>query len=209
VPLLAADAGSTALALPLLLAAALTVVSVARHPLARGAGADVRGVRRPGPARGPPPGAPVVHVTVGLVGRDCVLRAARTRGPACGPRLGGLGQRGDRRGGAAAGVGVALVPGVAVAAVRYAPFHLCNGSGWPLPAQLLHEQTTSAQRSATVSAVSLALMLGRLSSPALPRLAEAAGNPAGLLTSPPRPCSPPWSRCDCVPAGRVHRARRG
>ena len=36
----------------------------------------------------------------------------------------------------------------------------------------------------TVWAASLALVLGRLlGSPALPRLAEAAGNPAGLLTS--------------------------
>jgi sugar phosphate permease len=49
---------------------------------------------------------------------------------------------------------------------------------------LLHEQTTSAQRATTVSATSLALMLGGLlGSLVLPRLAEVAGNPAGLLTS--------------------------
>ena len=52
--------------------------------------------------------------------------------------------------------------------------------GWPLRAHLQHEQTTSAQRSTTVSAPSLAPMLGGLlGSLALPRLAETAG----LLTS--------------------------
>jgi hypothetical protein len=46
----------------------------------------------------------------------------------------------------------------------------------------MHEQTTSAQRSTTVSAKSLALMLGgMLGSLLIPRLAEAAGYPAGFL----------------------------
>jgi MFS family permease len=79
-------------------------------------------------------------------------------------------------------VGVALAPGVAVAAVAYALFYLFNGAGWPLRQQLMHEQTTSAQRSTTVSAKSLALMLGgMLGSLLIPRLAEAAGYPAGFL----------------------------
>jgi MFS family permease len=79
-------------------------------------------------------------------------------------------------------VGVALAPGVALAAVAYALFYLFNGAGWPLRQQLMHEQTTSAQRSTTVSAKSLALMLGgMLGSLLIPRLAESAGYPAGFL----------------------------
>jgi MFS family permease len=79
-------------------------------------------------------------------------------------------------------VAVALAPGVAVAAVAYALFYLFNGAGWPLRQQLMHEQTTSAQRSTTISAKSLALMLGgMLGSLLIPRLAEAAGFPAGFL----------------------------
>jgi MFS family permease len=81
-------------------------------------------------------------------------------------------------------VGVALAPGVAVAAVAYALFYLFNGGGWPLRQQLMHEQTTSSQRSTTVSAKSLALMLGgMLGSLLLPKLAEVAGNPAGFLAA--------------------------
>ena len=79
-------------------------------------------------------------------------------------------------------VGVALAPGVVVAAVAYALFYLFNGGGWPLRQQLMHEQTTSAQRSTTVSAKSLALMLGgMLGSLLIPRLAEVAGYPIGFL----------------------------
>ena len=48
----------------------------------------------------------------------------------------------------------------------------------------MHEQTTSAQRSTTVSAKSLALMLvGLPGSLLLPWLAEAAGNRAGFLAA--------------------------
>jgi MFS family permease len=79
-------------------------------------------------------------------------------------------------------VGVAVAPGVVLAGVAYALFYLFNGGGWPLRQQLMHEQTTSAQRSTTVSAKSLALMLGgMLGSLLVPRLAEAAGYPAGFL----------------------------
>jgi MFS family permease len=86
--------------------------------------------------------------------------------------------------GAATVVGVAVAPGVVVAAVSYTLFYLFNGAGWPLRQQLMHEQTTSAQRSTTVSAQSLALMLGgMLGSLLLPRLAEVAGNPAGFLAA--------------------------
>lgn len=86
--------------------------------------------------------------------------------------------------GAAAVVAVAVAPGVVVAGVAFALFYLCNGGSWPLRQQLLHEQTTSVQRSTTVSATSLALMLGgMLGSLLLPRLAEAGGNPAGFLAA--------------------------
>lgn len=82
---------------------------------------------------------------------------------------------------AAAIVGVALAPGVVVAAGAYAVFYLLNAGAWPLRQQLLHDRTTSAQRSTTVSAKSLALMLGGLLGNLLvPRLAEDAGLPAGL-----------------------------
>jgi MFS family permease len=86
--------------------------------------------------------------------------------------------------GAATVVAVALVPAVAVAAVAYALFYLVNGGGWPLRTQLMHEQTTSAQRSTTVSAKSLALMLGgMLGSLLLPRLVEATTLSAGFLAA--------------------------
>jgi MFS family permease len=86
--------------------------------------------------------------------------------------------------GAVSVVGVALAPGVVVAAVAYALFYLFNGGGWPLRQQLMHEQTTSAQRSTTVSAKSFALMLGgMLGSLLLPRLAEAAGIPVAFLAA--------------------------
>jgi hypothetical protein len=46
----------------------------------------------------------------------------------------------------------------------------------------MHDRTTSSQRSTTVSASSLALMVGgMLGSLLLPRLADIAGLPAGLL----------------------------
>jgi MFS family permease len=79
---------------------------------------------------------------------------------------------------------VALAPGVVLAAVAYSLFHLCNGTAWPLRKKLMHDQTTSAQRSTTVSAWSLALMVGGLvGNLVLPRLAESAGLATGLLAA--------------------------
>ena len=86
--------------------------------------------------------------------------------------------------GAGAVVAVVLAPGVFLAGGAYAAFYLVNGGAWPLRQQLLHEQTTSAQRSTTVSAASLALMLGgMLGSLLLPRLAEATGTEAGFAAA--------------------------
>ncbi|MGY1803690.1 MFS transporter [Blastococcus sp. SYSU D00922] len=77
---------------------------------------------------------------------------------------------------------VALAPGVVLAAVAYAVFYLLNAAAWPLRKQLMHDRTTSAQRSTTVSASSLALMVGGLlGNLVLPRVADTAGLPAGLL----------------------------
>lgn len=77
---------------------------------------------------------------------------------------------------------VALAPGIAVAAVAYVVFYLLNASAWPMRKRLMHDQTTSAQRSTTISASSLALMVGGLVGNLLvPRLADTAGLPAGLL----------------------------
>jgi hypothetical protein len=77
---------------------------------------------------------------------------------------------------------VALAPGVVLAAVAYSAFYLLNAAAWPLRKQLMHDQTTSSQRATTVSASSLALMVGGLlGNLLLPRLADTAGLPAGLL----------------------------
>jgi MFS family permease len=85
---------------------------------------------------------------------------------------------------AAAVVAVAVAPGVVVAAAAFAFFYLFNGGAWPLRQQLMHEQTTSAQRATTVSAKSLALMLGGLLGNLLhPRIAEALGYPAAFLAA--------------------------
>jgi MFS family permease len=76
----------------------------------------------------------------------------------------------------------ALAPGVVLAAVAYSVFYLLNAAAWPLRKQLMHDQTTSSQRSTTVSASSLALMVGGLlGNLLLPRLADSAGLPVGLL----------------------------
>jgi MFS family permease len=84
----------------------------------------------------------------------------------------------------AAVVAVAQAPTVAVAAAAFAFFYLFNGGAWPLRQQLMHEQTTSGQRSTTVSAKSLALMLGGLLGNLLhPRIAEAAGYPPAFLAA--------------------------
>lgn len=236
IPLLAGD-DSGALAVPLLVAAALTGISLIgvallvvplRHADRSGTGALSAGVRE----------VPrVVRATAVLVSRDRVLRlllvisfltgtvltALELLGPLQFADLAGSLRAGSAAFGvvmavsfAAAAVGsllapaarrwargsvawasvafsllaaatvvaVALAPTVLVAAVAYALFYLFNGGGWPLRQQLMHEQTTSAQRSTTVSAKSLALMLGgMLGSLLLPRLAEAAGNPAAFLAA--------------------------
>jgi len=76
----------------------------------------------------------------------------------------------------------ALAPGVVLAAVACTAFYLLNAVAWPSRKQLMHDQTTSGQRSTTISASSLALMIGGLlGNLLLPRLADSAGLPAGLL----------------------------
>ena len=234
-PLVVGRSGSDALALPLLLAAALVVVSlvavlalVVPLPTAprSGPGALATGVRQ----------VPlVVRDTVRLVRRHRVLRllllvsfltgvalnTLELLGPLQFAELSGSTERGSAVYGttmaisfAAAGLGSLLAPrlrratrgsvawasalsgalcaltvvGVALAgqvvltAVAFAFFYLFNGAGWPLRQRLLHDSTTSAQRSTTVSAKSFALMLGGvLGSLLVPRLAEAAGYPAGFL----------------------------
>ena len=83
----------------------------------------------------------------------------------------------------AVGVAVfALSPALGVAAVAYCAFYLSNGAAWPLRQRLVHDRTTAGQRATTLSAKSLALMLGGLAGNLLlPRLADDAGLPAGLL----------------------------
>lgn len=84
--------------------------------------------------------------------------------------------------GAAAVAAFALSPALLVGAVAYCLFYLLNGAAWPLRQRLLHDQTTAGQRATTLSAKSLALMLGGLvGNLLLPRLADGAGIPAGLL----------------------------
>ncbi|SDE83580.1 Predicted arabinose efflux permease, MFS family [Blastococcus fimeti] len=79
---------------------------------------------------------------------------------------------------------VAGAPGVVLAAVAYSAFYLLNAAAWPSRKQLMHDRTSSGQRSTTVSASSLALMLGgMLGSLTVPRLADGAGPPAGLLAA--------------------------
>ncbi|MBB3082763.1 MFS transporter [Geodermatophilus sabuli] len=93
---------------------------------------------------------------------------------------------------AVASVGLAAVGALAVAAVAvagevvlvgvaFAVFHLANAAGWPLWKDLLHGRVGAGQRSTTLSASSLALMIGGLGGSLLvPRLAEAAGVPVGF-----------------------------
>ncbi|MGY1754622.1 MFS transporter [Blastococcus sp. SYSU D01042] len=78
--------------------------------------------------------------------------------------------------------GFALAPAVVPAAIAYSLFYLVNAAVSPLRQRLMHDRTTAAQRSTTLSAKSLALMLGGLlGNLLLPRLADGAGLPAGLL----------------------------
>ena len=84
--------------------------------------------------------------------------------------------------GAVAVAAFALSPALVLAAVAYSLFYLFNGAAWPLRQRLMHDQTSAGQRSTTISAKSLALMLGGLlGNLLLPRLADGAGLPAGLL----------------------------
>ncbi|WP_167760867.1 MFS transporter [Geodermatophilus sp. DF01_2] len=235
IPLLAESSGGAALALPLLLAAALTGASVLavallvvplRPPSESGVAALAAGVRE----------VPrVIRDTGRLLHRDRLLRLLLLISFATGVALTSLELLGPLHvadlvgspaGGAAvfgvvmavsfgaAGTGSLLAPAarrsaggsvarasavssvvaaltvaavalsaeVALVAAAFVLFYLFNAVGWPLRQQLLHERTTSSQRSTTVSAKSLALMLGGLlGNLLLPRLAEAAGTPAGLL----------------------------
>ncbi|MGY1593051.1 MFS transporter [Geodermatophilus sp. SYSU D00708] len=83
--------------------------------------------------------------------------------------------------GAAAVAAVALAGDVALAGVAFAVFYLTNATAWPLWKDLLHGRVGAGQRSTTLSASSLALMVGGLGGSLLvPRLAEAAGVPAGF-----------------------------
>jgi MFS family permease len=83
---------------------------------------------------------------------------------------------------AGAVAGFALAPAVVLAAVAYSAFYLLNAAASPLRQQLMHDRTTAGQRSTTLSAKSLALMLGGLlGNLLLPRLTDLGGPPAGLL----------------------------
>lgn len=91
--------------------------------------------------------------------------------------------------GRAAGGSMVVVSAVTsvLAAVAYAAFYLLNATAWPSRKQLMHDQTTSAQRSTTVSASSLALMVGGLlGNLLLPRLADSAGVRPGEARRPER-----------------------
>ncbi|SHN49513.1 Major Facilitator Superfamily protein [Geodermatophilus obscurus] len=232
-PLLAGDGSSEVLALPLLVAAALALVSVVAvaalvvpvgAPRSSGAAALRAGL----------PEVPVVvRATVGLVARDRVLRrllgisllvgavlttlellgplhvaeltGSRTEGAAVfgvvmavsyaaaglGALLAPAVQRLARGSVAAATTGLAVLGALAVAAVTvagplalgglFAVFHVANAAAWPLWKQLLHGQVTGGQRATTLSASSLALMVGALGGSLLvPRLVEAVGPPAGF-----------------------------
>jgi predicted MFS family arabinose efflux permease len=232
-PLLADDGSSRVLALPLLVAAALALVSVLAVavlvvPLgtARSSGvAALRAGAREVPA--------VVRDTVRLVARDRLLRrllavsllvgavlatlellgplhvadltGSRTEGAAVfgvvmavsyaaagiGVLLAPVVRRMARGSAAAATTGLALLGALAVAAVGvagplalgclFAVFHTANAAAWPLWKQLLRGQVAAGQRATTLSASSLALQVGALAgSLLLPRLAEAAGLPAGF-----------------------------
>lgn len=92
---------------------------------------------------------------------------------------------------AAATAGLAALGALAVAAVTvagplalgclFAVFYVLDAAAWPLWKQLLHGQVAAGHRATTLSASSLALQVGALTgSLLLPRLAEAAGLPAGF-----------------------------
>jgi Major Facilitator Superfamily len=232
-PLLAGP-GSRALALPVVAAAALTVVSLAAvallvvpvGPPRAGGTAALRAGLREVPA--------VVRDTSRLVVRDRLLRrlltvsllvgtvlttlellgplhvaalvGSSTEGSAVfgvvmavsyaaagvGALLAPAARRGAHGSVAAASVGlaalgalavaaVAVAGGVVLAGVAFAVFYLTNATAWPLWKDLLHRRVGAGQRSTALSASSLALMVGGLGGSLLvPRLAEAAGVPAGF-----------------------------
>ncbi|HEX2075528.1 MAG TPA: MFS transporter [Geodermatophilus sp.] len=106
------------------------------------------------------------------------LLAPAARRAARGPAAAGAALAGA---GALSVTAVASAPHVVLAAVGYVVFYLTNAAAWPLRKHLLHGQVPAGRRATTVSATSLALMVGGLGGSLLvPRLAEAAGNPAGF-----------------------------
>jgi MFS family permease len=139
-----------------------------------------------------------LHVA-GLVGSSTegsavfgVVMAVSYAAAGAGALLAPAARRGARGSVAAAGAGLAVLGALAVAAVAvagnvalaglaFAAFYLTNATAWPLWKELLHRRVGAGQRSTTLSASSLALMLGGLCGSLLvPRLAEAAGVPAGF-----------------------------
>ena len=72
--------------------------------------------------------------------------------------------------------GVATSGLVAVTALAYAGFYLCNAAWWPLVRAVLHDRVGAAQRATVLSTLSLALQAGgALSSVVSPRLGSATG----------------------------------
>jgi hypothetical protein len=139
-----------------------------------------------------------LHVT-GLVGSSTqgsaafgIVMAVSYAAAGAGALLAPAARRGARGSVAAAGAGLAALGAVAVAAVAvagdvalagvaFAAFYLTNATAWPLWKELLHGRVGAGQRSTALSASSLALMVGGLCGSLLvPRLAEAAGVPAGF-----------------------------
>ncbi|MGY1771510.1 MFS transporter [Blastococcus sp. SYSU D00813] len=79
---------------------------------------------------------------------------------------------------AAAVVGVGTGRHVAVAGAACAAFYLANAAAWPLRQRLLHTRVGAGSRSTTVSAMSVALMVGGIAgSLVMPRLGELLGLP--------------------------------
>jgi MFS family permease len=121
-----------------------------------------------------------------------VVMAASYGAAGVGALLAPAARRGARGSVAAAGAGLAALGALAVAAVAvagsvvlvgvaFAVFYCANAAAWPLWKDLLHGRIGAGQRSTTLSATSLALMVGGLGGSLLvPRLAEAAGLPAGF-----------------------------
>ncbi|MGY1742739.1 MULTISPECIES: MFS transporter [unclassified Blastococcus] len=79
---------------------------------------------------------------------------------------------------AAAVAGVGAGSTVVVAGLACAAFYLANAAGWPLRQRLLHARVDAGHRSTTVSAMSVALMVGGIAGNlVVPRLAGVVGLP--------------------------------